>query len=114
VEDALEQYERRVRQVQEACADPWFSQKLARYRAGDDEARLLICGSCLGLVLDLARARWRPGTVGLLELVQEGNVALAEALATFQGRTAQEFLWHLTAAVEKRLRIFTLGACLPP
>jgi len=88
----LETYESQIRSIHLACEDPWFSQRLAESRAGDDLARRDICASCLNLVLDLAKLGWRPGSsVCLLDLIQDGNAALVETLANFTGDTAAEF-----------------------
>src|SRR5262249_53762021 len=69
----LEVYEAELRRLTEglACADPWFSEQLARSRTGDADAQRAICGSCLSLVLDIAKREWGPDCpLGILEWVQ--------------------------------------------
>jgi hypothetical protein len=101
MQSALEVYEAQLRLVTDTCADPWFSEQLALARAADADAHRRICGSCLRLVLDLARERWSPdGPLDLLELVQEGNAILMKTLKRFAGSTAREFLGQLRRAVE--------------
>ena len=99
----LEMYESQIRSIDLACEDPWFTQRLADCRSGDDLARTEICSSCLNLVLDLAKRRWQTGSsVDLVDLIQQGNTALVEALAGFAGSSAQEFKQHVEREVEAR------------
>src|SRR4051794_31310369 len=87
--------------VADNCADPWFAEQLAMSRAGDEEARRRICGSCLRLVLEVAKRRWRPDCLlSLLEFVEEGNAILMKTMRRFAGSTAPEFLRQLTQNVE--------------
>ncbi|MEX2121149.1 MAG: hypothetical protein WD847_16270 [Pirellulales bacterium] len=103
----IELYESRIAEITDVCADPWFAEQLARYRAGDQAALRRICESCLASVLAIAKVRWRPDSPGaLLDAVQEGNGALMRAAMRFSGNTADEFLRELTAAVERRIILF--------
>jgi len=75
-------------------------EQLALSRAGDEQARRRICGSCLRLVLDIAKSRWRSdGPLDLLEFVQEGNRVLMKTVTSFAGSSAEEFLHELTLKV---------------
>src|SRR5262245_12861274 len=99
-------YEAHLRTITDVCADPWFAGQLAAFRSGDEMAWRRISGSCLGRVLEIARRRWHPGCpIGLLDLVQEGNVVLERTIKRFEGSTAAEFLRELTKQVEGRLRV---------
>lgn len=101
MQTALEMYESQLHLVTDVCADPWFGEQLALSRAGDEEARRRICGSCLRLVLDIARQRWRPDSLlNFLEFVEEGNVILVKTIERFDGSTAPEFLRQLTQNIE--------------
>ena len=60
-----------------------------------------IGGSCLRLVLDLAKNRWQPGCgLDLIDLVQDGNVTLVRTIKEFNGSGAEAFLAQLTKKVE--------------
>ena len=97
-------YESQLQSITDVCADPWFAEQLAAFRAGDEIAWRRICGSCLGRVLEIAKRKWHPGCpVGLLDLVQEGNVVLVRTIKRFQDGTATEFLSELTKQVEDRV-----------
>jgi DNA-directed RNA polymerase specialized sigma subunit len=103
----LEIYESGLARITDACTDPWFTERLAEYRAGDEAAWRRISGSCLGRVLAIAKRHWRPDSpVTLLDAVQEGNVALVNAIKRFSGNTADEFLRQMNAAVERRVILF--------
>src|SRR5262245_54554921 len=106
----LELYESQVAGVTDGCSDPWFADRLAASRAGDEAARRAFSGSCLRRVLGIARRVWRPGCpVGLLDLVQEGNAALWALTGNFAGATAEEFTRELDREVESRLRSVSGG-----
>jgi hypothetical protein len=97
----LEMYEAHLCLVTDVCADPWFGEQLALSRAGDEQARRRICGTCLRLVLDTAKQRWSPNSrLSLLEFVEEGNVILMKTVQRFDGSTAAEFLQQLTQNLE--------------
>src|SRR5947199_10842623 len=103
----IEIYESRLGEITDVCADPWFTRQLARYRAGDEAAWRRISGSCLGRVLAIAKKHWRPDSPAtLLDVVQEGNVALVKTIKRFSGTTPDEFLQQMTAAVERRNVLF--------
>jgi hypothetical protein len=106
VETPIECYERELGQLSDICADPWFGEQLALSRAGDENAGRSISGSCLQLVLSLAKKQWRPDSqLSLLEFIQEGNVALMKTVKQFRGSTADEFLHELTRNVESWFRM---------
>jgi DNA-directed RNA polymerase sigma subunit (sigma70/sigma32) len=101
MQDGLEIYEAQLQQIAEVCADPWFKEQLALSRAGDEDALRRISGSCLRLVLDICRKRWRAdGPLELLELVQEGNHILVRTVKRFSGSDAQQFLREVRQNVE--------------
>jgi len=107
MQTSIEMYESQLRAITEVCADPWFAERLAECRAWNEHAAQLICGSCLRLVLDIAKKKLRPEHYpSLLDLVQEGNAALMETVQHFQGSTAQEFLSQVMSNVERRLDLF--------
>jgi hypothetical protein len=97
----LELYESHLHLFTDVCADPWFGEQLALSRAGDEQAQRRICGSCLPLVLDVAKRRWRPESLlSLLAFIEEGNVILMKTVKRFAGSTAPEFLRQLTQNVD--------------
>ena len=105
METFLDWYESKLQLVSDTCADPWFAEQLALSRAGDQDARRRISGSCLRMVLDMAKRRWRPDSqLSLLEFVEEGNAALIKTIKRFGGSTASEFLRELTQNVESWYR----------
>jgi DNA-directed RNA polymerase specialized sigma subunit len=94
MESTLELYRTAIA-GQPECADPAFSEWLRRYRAGDEAAGRELAGSCLGLALALAESfPDSPPGFTVLDLVQEANAGLVEALHTFTGATAGEFVDH--------------------
>jgi hypothetical protein len=103
----LEIYESRLAEIADVCTDPWFTERLAEYRTGDEKAWRRISGSCLGRVLAIAKSHWRPDSpVTLLEAVQQGNRALVKTIKGFSGGTADEFLRQMISAVERRVMLF--------
>jgi hypothetical protein len=105
MEPLLECYLSQLRLVSDVCADPWFTEQLALSRAGDQDAGRRISGSCLRLVVEIAKRWWRPDSgLSLLEFVEEGNVALMKRVKRFGGSTASEFLGELTQNVESWYR----------
>jgi hypothetical protein len=104
---ALEIYEAHLRNITDVCADPWFAGQLARCRSGDEVAKRRISASCLGQVLAIAKEHWRhESPASLLEVVQEGNAALWEAIRQVRDNTADEFLREMRLAVERRVILF--------
>ena len=90
---------------QRHCEDPWFVEMIGRLRSGDEMAGREISASCLRLALEIAEQRvpqFRPLTV--LDLAQEGNVGLMDAIKSFQGNNAQEFIEHARQAIQDRLK----------
>src|SRR5207253_2786132 len=99
----LEIYETALAEITDDCTDPWFTERLAEYRTGDEAAWRRISASCLRRVLTIAKRHWRSDSpVTLLEAVQEGNAALVKSIKRFSGSTADEFLRQMTFAVERR------------
>jgi hypothetical protein len=97
----LEIYESQLNLVTGVCTDPWFAEQLVLSRAGDEDARRRICGTCLRLVFEIAKRRWRPDSLlSQLEFVEEGNVTLMKTVKRFSGSTAPEFLRQLVQNVE--------------
>jgi RNA polymerase sigma factor (sigma-70 family) len=70
---------------------------LLRWRAGDDAAGTLLAQAYYAVV-DAVASRWRRGSVQKLDLVQEGRLALLEALVRYDDATAA---MPLTAYVVK-------------
>jgi DNA-directed RNA polymerase sigma subunit (sigma70/sigma32) len=101
---ALEIYEAQLEGVADVCADPWFAEQLRLSRAGDELAWRRINGSCLRLVLEIAKRQWQPGCpVRLLDLIEEGNRNLVRTIKQFEGSTAQDFLREVRQRAEQRL-----------
>ena len=86
METPLETY-RRVVSQQPACEPQFFSEALSRYRAGDESAARSISGSCLRLALAIAEEHSKEAPSSpLLDVIQEANAGLMEAITTFAGR----------------------------
>jgi DNA-directed RNA polymerase sigma subunit (sigma70/sigma32) len=101
---SIENYESRLGEISDVCSDPWFHEQLSRYRSGDETALRCISERCLGRVFVIAKEHWRPGyRMTLLDLVQEGNAALVQAIDHFRGATAVDFLREMTALVEHEI-----------
>ena len=101
MEKSLEIYETQLQLITEACADPWFGEQLALARVGDGQARRRICGSCLRMVFEIAKRRWRPDSLlSLLEFVEEGNAILMKTIKRFHGAKASGFLQQVKENVE--------------
>jgi DNA-directed RNA polymerase sigma subunit (sigma70/sigma32) len=106
VESPIALYESGLRAISDVCADPWFSEQLAAARTGDESARQRIARSCLLRVLKIAKQEWQPGgTLGLLDLVREGNTVLGRTIEEFEDNAADAFLRELTQRVETRLTL---------
>ena len=106
METALNLYESQLSTIADRCVDPWFAEELAKYRAGDEQAGRRISGSCLRAVLEIAKRRWHPNcALDILDLVQEGNVAIIDTLNDFPGGTANEFMAELARRVDHRLTL---------
>jgi DNA-directed RNA polymerase sigma subunit (sigma70/sigma32) len=94
VEETLELYRSAVT-AQPECAEPAFSGWLRRFRDGDEAAGRAISGSCLRIALAEVESRpTLPGGLAFLDAVQEANAGLVEALHSFTGSTAEEFVEH--------------------
>jgi DNA-directed RNA polymerase specialized sigma subunit len=103
VVDVLQQYRTQVAAIP-ACSDPDFTNLLARYRAGDEDAGRAIAGSYLALALGLAESLPAlPPGLDVLDAVQEANAGLVEALRTFTGATAEEFEGHARRTIHSWL-----------
>jgi len=92
----LEMHEVHLAEVTDACVDPWFSEQLRKCRAGDQDAKSRICGSCLRLVLDIVKEKCRSERwERKVDLVQGANWLLVQTLRRFDGSTAREFVDQL-------------------
>jgi len=100
---ALANYRSRV-QEQPSCDDSWFVAALEQYRAGDEQARLRILGSCLRLALAVVESKHpTSGEEEFLRQVEEANSGLTKALTTFTGSSSAEFLRHAESVIVNRL-----------
>lgn len=98
----LERYQTLVAQ-QPVCDDSWFPAALQEYRAGDELAGRRISAGCLWLALQVAQSR--AGDLEhfpLLDLVQEANAGLVDALEGFAGSTTADFVRQATTAIDRR------------
>jgi len=87
-----------------ALDETWFPEALAKSRAGDQDSTRDICGRCLHI--PLAEEKY-PQHVDFdpLELVQEGNDALVQALREFTGSSADEFSRFTESCVRHRIEL---------
>lgn len=99
----LEKYQTMI-ETQPSCDDPWFAEMWSKYQTGDEYAGRCISGSCLRLALCIAQDRTGDyPDFALLDLVQEANAGLADALQSFSGGNAVSFREHATGAIYNRL-----------
>jgi DNA-directed RNA polymerase specialized sigma subunit len=103
VEPALQKYKRIVAE-QPVCQEEWFADKLAQYRAGDENGARAISGSCLRFALQLAErhAADCPEDV-FFDFIEEANAGLMEALTTYSGSELKEFLVLAEQKIDDRL-----------
>jgi DNA-directed RNA polymerase sigma subunit (sigma70/sigma32) len=81
MDEALATYESQLERVTDVCAGPWFSVQLGKSRSGDEEAWRRISGSCLRLVLHIAKQQWASNKhVSLFDLIEEGNNILVRTI----------------------------------
>jgi DNA-directed RNA polymerase specialized sigma24 family protein len=105
METPLEIYRRHLADLP-ACDAAFFAEALARFRAGDESAARDISARCLGLALRLGEERARElGSVEALEVVQEANRGLWEAITTFPGNDLEEFLLYAQERMQQRLAV---------
>lgn len=106
-DDPVELYLAQVAEIaNDSCDDSWFPEALSKYRAGDELAGREISGSCLGIVVRIAKAKWtEKSRVGLLDLIQEGNASLMNTLVRFTGSKAREFVERVEQNVDRRLKM---------
>lgn len=108
MESPLSSYRQRVQELP-VCSEVWFTEALARARAGDAAARGTIQGGCLARVLRVVETRYANRDEDeLLNLVQDANVALDTVVESFTGETIDAFLHHLDDAIERQLQQMAL------
>lgn len=92
---ALEQYRNFLASLPPVEAE-WFFNALREYRQQrSDAARREISGRYLSVMLGWVEARFASASEAeLLDLAQDGNAGLIEAIASFQGETQAEFEEH--------------------
>lgn len=88
---ALDSYFARLNYVEPLSADDQQSLAVSYVEEGDDEAARLLVLTNLRLVVKLAMEYRRHGT-NLLELIQEGNVGLAEAVKRYDPYRGVKFI----------------------
>jgi len=103
VNEAVKSYESQLEWFRDSCVDPWFALQLAKCRQGDEDAWRRICESCVRVVLDIAKEKCGEDNPRLLDVVQQGNQALASLPKSFSGSTAEQFLAELSAALNEKL-----------
>jgi RNA polymerase primary sigma factor len=110
-DDALALYARHVGRV--PILTPAEERKLFRRRdAGDEQAKRLLIEANLRLVIWIAR-RYAYRNVPLLDLIQEGNVALTRAVERFNAELGFKFStyatmsirWAIESAAERHARM---------
>src|SRR6188508_687680 len=110
-DDALALYARHVGRV--PILTPAEERKLFRRRdAGDEQAKQLLIEANLRLVIWIAR-RYAYRNVPLLDLIQEGNVALTRAVDRFNAELGFKFStyatmsirWAIESAAERHARM---------
>jgi DNA-directed RNA polymerase sigma subunit (sigma70/sigma32) len=103
VDDWLEQYKAAIDQ-QPFCEDSWFQEQCQSLRSGDEQAGRHISGSCLRFALQIAQERAAAfPACHLLDVVEEANAGLMEAVRTFKGSTRDAFLQHAETRIHERL-----------
>ncbi|HEX3314682.1 MAG TPA: hypothetical protein VHR72_07300 [Gemmataceae bacterium] len=71
-----------------------FADRLERLRGGEEVAGREISGSYLLPVLELVESLPRlPQTLSIVDAIEAANVALVDAIQSFDGSTSDEF-WH--------------------
>jgi DNA-directed RNA polymerase specialized sigma subunit len=103
METPLEIY-RRVVAEQPACDAPFFSAALSRYRAGDEQAAREISGRCLRFALAVAEEHAKGAlSLPLLDMVQEANVGLMEAITAYSGDDLDDFMDYARLRIQRRV-----------
>jgi hypothetical protein len=106
VDDPLTIYLSKIAQL-ETCDDGWFGDALHSARAGDDDMRRRIVGSCLQVALQAAkRVRNNATNDELMSIIEDANYGLWRSVDTFTGSTATEFVRHAEQAVDSHLSQF--------
>ncbi len=101
--DPLAMYRTQVAQI-EPCSETWFGDAIEAARAGDEEARRRIVGSCLGVALRcVERNANGAGGDELLTMIEDANNQLWRSVPTFQGSTPAEFVRHAEDVIESHL-----------
>jgi RNA polymerase sigma factor (sigma-70 family) len=73
------------------------------YKAGDQEAREMLIKHNLKLVVSVARRFARNTSVPLADLIQDGNIALMQAIETFDLNRNTKFSTHATIRIKANL-----------
>jgi DNA-directed RNA polymerase sigma subunit (sigma70/sigma32) len=99
---------RRIVGAQPTCDPPFFAAALSGHRAGDESAARRLCGSCLRFALAVAeRHAQEASTLSLLDVIQEANAGLMEAITTFPGDDLDDFLKYADLRIRQRLAVLT-------
>jgi DNA-directed RNA polymerase sigma subunit (sigma70/sigma32) len=103
VDDWLQQYSSAIDE-QPVCEDSWFQEQCRNLHAGDEQAGRRISGSCLRFALKIAQRRAAEfPECHLLDVVEEANAGLMDAVLTFKGSSRDEFLQHAETRIHERL-----------
>lgn len=104
MESSIEKYKSRLTEVPE-LDDAWFRPALSRARAGDEDEARRICGSSLSLALSLAEEFVAENSdAELLDVVQDANDLLVNAIARFEGDCVLDFRKFASAHIAYHLR----------
>ena len=100
---SLDQYRRTILN-QPALDDIQFKTAWTEYQAGGEAAGRRITGSCLPIALSIAENRSSEfPELSVLELVEEANAGLHEALMGFSGFSAEKFRAHASETIHRHL-----------
>lgn len=90
--------------AQPICDDSWFQEQWRKKQSGDETAGRLISGSCLRFALQIAQQRAAEfPECHLLNVIEEANAGLMEAVLSFGGGSKEDFLHHAEACIDARL-----------
>ena len=103
MEDWLEQYQNQIER-QPACEETWFQEQWRNLQSGDEMAGRLISASCLRFALRIAQQRAAEfPECHLVDVIQEANAGLMEAVLSFGGGSKEDFLLHAETCIDARL-----------
>ena len=95
MENLVERYREFVSSKQALASDEALRSRLDRYHAGEDLAWREISASYLKPVFEFVESfPSLPRNLNLLNVVEEANVGLVDAIKTFSGTTRDEFWQH--------------------